>query len=163
MLSLELSIAIPTAIVSGAIRGYSGFASGLFLVPVFAIVFGPIEGISIAAVASCIGGLQLIPQAFKIVDWQEQLPPLIAAGIACFFGVGFLVSNEPDTIKNLMGVFLIFASFLLLSGWKYNGPHNMVAGIFAGSLSGGALGGLGIPAGQFFALYFVSADGDPIN
>ena len=62
-----------------------------------------------------------------------------------------------------MGGFLIFAAGLLIAGWKYNGPRTSFAGFCAGMLSGGALGGLGVPAGQFFALYFVSSNGNPIT
>ena len=75
-------IALLTALVSGVARGYSGFASGLILVPIFALLFGPIEGVAIAAVASFFGGLQLLPRAIKVSDWKELTPPLIAAAIS---------------------------------------------------------------------------------
>ena len=115
IISIPFSIALLTALISGVARGYSGFASGLILVPIFALLFGPIEGIAISAVASFIGGLQLLPRAIKLADWKELTPPLIAAAIGCFFGVSFLVSNEPDTITSLMGIILILASLMLLS------------------------------------------------
>ena len=156
-------IALLTALVSGVARGYSGFASGLIPVPIFALLFGPIEGVAIAAVASFFGGLQLLPRAIKVSDWKELTPPLIAAAISCFFGVSFLVSNEPDTIKVFMGVILILAALMLLSGWKYRGPHNTYSGLAVGGLSGGFLGAFGVPVGQFFALYFLSSDGDTIK
>ena len=89
------------------------------------------------------------------------MPPLVAAAITCFLTVGFLVSNDPATIKKLMGGFLIFAAVLLIGGWKYSGPRSSYAGVCAGMLSGGALGGLGVPAGQIFALYFVSSNVNP--
>ena len=162
-LTLEISVAFATSLLSGLIRGYTGFASGLFLVPIFAIIFGPIEGIAIAAIVSSIGGIQLLPKALKAADWGVLMPPLVAAAITCFLTVGFLVSNDPATIKKLMGGFLIFAAALLIGGWKYNGPRSSYAGVCAGMLSGGALGGLGVPAGQFFALYFVSSNGNPIT
>lgn len=161
LFTLEMSIALATGLLSGLIRGYTGFASGLFLVPIFAMIFGPIEGIAVAAIVSSIGGLQLLPKAFKAADWGVLLPPLLAAAITCFLAVGFLVSNDPETIKRLMGGFFIFAAVLLIAGWKYNGPRSSYAGLCAGMLSGGALGGLGVPAGQFFALYFVSSNGNP--
>ena len=160
IISIPFSIALLTALISGVARGYSGFASGLILVPIFALLFGPIEGIAISAVASFIGGLQLLPRAIKLADWKELTPPLIAAAIGCFFGVSFLVSNEPDTITSLMGIILILASLMLLSGWKYSGPHNTYAGLAVGGLSGGSLGAFGVPVGQFFALYFLSSAGD---
>ena len=102
----------------------------------------------------------LLPRAIKLADWKELTPPLIAAAIGCFFGVSFLVSNEPDTITSLMGIILILASLMLLSGWKYSGPHNTYAGLAVGGLSGGSLGAFGVPVGQFFALYFLSSSGD---
>ena len=163
LFTLGMSVALATSLLSGLIRGYTGFASGLFLVPIFAIVFGPIEGIAIAAIVSSIGGLHLLPKALKSADWGVLIPPLVAAAITCFLTVGFLVSNDPATIKKLMGGFLIFAAVLLIGGWKYDGPRSYYTGVCAGMLSGGALGGLGVPAGQFFALYFVSSNGNPVT
>ena len=51
----------------------------------------------------------------------------------------------------------------MIRGWKYDGPRSYYTGVCAGMLSGGALGGLGVPAGQFFALYFVSSNGNPLT
>ena len=123
----------------------------------FLAPFGFISKLIIHWPAFCEPGGEILAEGFLIT------PPLIAAAISCFFGVSFLVSNEPDTIKVFMGVILILAALMLLSGWKYRGPHNTYAGLAVGGISGGFLGAFGVPVGQFFALYFLSSDGDTIK
>ena len=155
--SFYLILAIFVALISGIIRGYAGFASGLILVPIFTLLFSPIEGIAVAAIASSAGGIQLIPSSLKSVYWPELAPTLISAAFAASIGVLFLVSNEPKMIKLIMGIILIGASIVLMTGWTYRGVRNVYTSLVAGTMAGGALGAFGLPAGQFFALYFVSS------
>ena len=146
-------LAIIVGFLSGVIRGYAGFASGLLLVPLFTLLFRPIEGIAIAAIASSAGDLQLMPYALRSVYWRKLIPTLGFAACAVSIGVMFLVSNEPEVIKDIMGYLLLLASLILITGWAYSGVRNLYTSIGAGTISGGALGAFGLPAGQFFALY----------
>ena len=68
----DIMFSIVIALFSGLIRGYTGFASGLLLIPLFVILFGPIEGIALAAIVSSAGGVQLIPSALKSVYWPDK-------------------------------------------------------------------------------------------
>tara|TARA_E500000178_G_scaffold352898_1_gene417425 strand:+ start:1530 stop:1745 length:216 start_codon:yes stop_codon:yes gene_type:complete len=68
----DIMFSIVIALFSGLIRGYTGFASGLLLIPLFAILFGPIEGIALAAIVSSSGGVQLIPSALKSIYWPDK-------------------------------------------------------------------------------------------
>ena len=49
VLNMSLLLGSLAALVSGLIQGYSGFAGGLIIVPVLAILFSPIEAIAISS------------------------------------------------------------------------------------------------------------------
>jgi len=157
ILDLSLFIGGLAAFVSGLIQGYSGFAGGLIIVPVLAILFSPIEAIAITVIAGLIGGLTLIRAATKNADWQEAGPVVIAMSIAIPIGLLFLVSADPLIIRRGMGVFILVAAFLLMSGWTYKGTRGHFAGGITGATSGLIMGAFGVPAGPVFVVYFLSA------
>ena len=156
-ITTDIIFSIIIALFSGLIRGYTGFASGLLLIPLFVILFGPIEGIALAAIVSSAGGVQLIPSALKSVYWPELGPALIGAILFVFFSVFILISSDPLFIKRMMGILLLFAAVVLMTGWTYRGPRNVFISLLAGSFSGAGLGAFGLPAGQFLALYFITS------
>jgi uncharacterized membrane protein YfcA len=61
ILNLDLLMALLVAVITGVIHGYTGFGSALFMTPLFAILFGPVEAIAIACVIGICGSAQLYP------------------------------------------------------------------------------------------------------
>jgi len=145
------------ALVSGLIQGYSGFAGGLIIVPILAILFSPIEAIAIAAIAALAGSMALITNAVKNADWRETGSVSVAIAISIPLGLLFLVSTDPLIIRRGMGIFILFAAFLLMSGWTYKGTRGHFAGGLTGATSGLVMGAFGVPAGLIFVVYFLSA------
>ena len=115
------------AIASGLIQGYSGFAGALIIVPVLAVLFSPIEAIAISVVAGLAGNLVLMRNAAKNVNWREAGVVSFAIAISIPLGLLFLLSAEPIVIRRGMGVFILLAAFLLMSGWTYKGPRGVAA------------------------------------
>ena len=157
VLDLKLALALLVAITSGTIRGYSGFAGGLLLIPLFVILFGPVEGIAVATIAGLIGTAQMVPRAIKSVYWPEVGPVAVAIAIATPLGVLFLVSADPALVRQGMGIFIILVAILLMTGWNYRGPRGIIASAAAGALAGGVTGAFGVAGGPFFVLYYLSS------
>ncbi len=157
VLNTSLVLGSLAAILSGLVQGYSGFAGGLIIVPVLAILFSPIEAIAIAAIAALAGSAALVRSAAKIVDWREAGSVSIAIALAIPLGLMFLVSTDPQIIRRGMGVFILLAAFLLMSGWTYKGRRGHFAGGVTGAVSGLIMGAFGVPAGPVFVVYFLSA------
>jgi uncharacterized protein len=161
VLNYSLLLGAGIAFVSAMIQGYSGFGGGLVIVPVLAILFGPIEAISITAIAALSGNFMLWPDAAKKANWREAGPLGVAIAISTMLGLLFLTTANPDIIRRGMGVFVLAAALLLISGYTYQGKRTVFSSVFAGALTGGVTGGFGIPGGPFMVIYYMSASDEP--
>lgn len=155
-LNAELALAAAIAVFSGIIHGYTGFGAALLMVPLFTLLFGPIEAIAIAVIVAIFGSAQLYPGAARNARWRELLPISIAIIIFTPLGVFILFNLDPDLIRRAMGGFVFLAALILMSGWVYRGPRGIFASAVAGGLAGGISGATGV-GGPPLALYFLSA------
>ncbi len=154
---LRLLLAGITAVVSAIVQGYSGFGGGLIIVPILAVLLSPLEAIAITACAAFAGNLMLVPDAMKKAHWSEVIPVSVAIAISIPLGLLFLVSADPTLVRRGMGIFVLFAAVLLMSGWTYRGTRGILPSVIAGGLTGGVTGGFGMPGGPFLVVYFLSA------
>lgn len=145
------------ALLSGLIQGYTGFGGGLIIVPGLAFLFGPIEAVAIAVTAGIAGNLGLLHNATRTAHWPEAWPVVIAIIVSVPIGLMFLVTADPVLIRRGMGLFVLLAAFLLMSGWTYNWGRGVFAGGAIGALSGLIFGAFGIPGGPIFVVYFLAA------
>lgn len=156
----DLLYAALIAIVSGAIHGYTGFGAALFMVPLFALLFGPVDAIAISIVMGLFGSVQLYPGAARSAHWRELIPVCQAIAIFTPIGTYLLFSVDDEIIQNAMGILVLLAALILLSGWTYKGPRGLVASVVTGGLGGSLTGAAGV-GGPALALYFLSAPSAP--
>lgn len=149
------------AVLSGMVQGFSGFGGGLVIVPILALLFGPLQAIAITAIAAFAGNMTLVPGALGRANWREVGPLAIAVGVTIPAGLVFLVSADPVWVRRGMGIFVLLSAALLMSGWSYRGTRGILPSAIAGGLAGGMTGGFGIPGGPFIAVYFLSAPYEP--
>ncbi len=157
ILDIGLLAGAAAAIAGGLIQGYSGFAGALIIVPVLAVLFSPIEAIAITVVAGLAGNLVLTRNAAKSTDWREAGVVSAAIAVSIPLGLLFLISAEPMVIRRGMGIFILLAAFLLMSGWTYKGSRGILSGAGVGLVSGLIIGAFGVPSGPVFVVYFLSA------
>lgn len=143
---------------SGILSGYAGFGGALILTPILAMVYGPVEAVSILVLCLTLMAVTLVPSASKSANWTDAAPIIIAGTVTAVLGAQFLVSADPVLIKRGMGVFVTLAALALMTGWSYNGPRSVVRGSVVGAVSGGIFGAFGVPAGWMNALYFMSQE-----
>ncbi len=127
------------------------------MVPLLAILYTPIEGIAIVAVAGLVGSSMLLPEKLKNINWRETAPVSIGMSLSIPFGLTFLTATDPTLIRNGTGIFILAAGLLMLSGWTYNGVRNLFTSYIAGSLAGMVTGGFGIPRGPLIVIYYMSS------
>ena len=90
-----LILAVFIAFTAAALTSYVGFGGALIMVPLFTILFGPVNAISITTLCSF---LSLSPVVFKVVrdvEWSQALPLSIGIIISNMAGVIFLTSANP--------------------------------------------------------------------
>ena len=161
VLNKTLILASIITFISAILQGYSGFGGGLLMVPLLAILFNPIEGIAIAALAGLIGSAILMPGAITKINWKETGPVSIGMSLAIPIGIIFLTAADPTLIRNGMGLFILAAGILMLFGWVYTGPRNLFISYIAGTLAGMVTGGFGVPGGPFIVAYLISSKFKP--
>ena len=155
LLTLEFALAVGIALLGGTIFGFAGFGAGLSMVPLLAWVYDPPSALAIVGMMVAIGAAQLLPHGIRNANWRAVGPMILAALIGVPCGTFVLLTNEPETVRRLIGGLLVVFSLIMLSGWTYNGPRNVVTHVLAGVSSGG-LSGFMSGGGSIVSLYFVS-------
>lgn len=155
--TVDFGLAALLALAGGFMYGFAGFGGGLIMTPLLAIIYWPTEGVIIANAIPLFAAWQTLPSVRPHIRWREVGPLLIAAVIASPVGAYFLLVGDPEVIRRVMGVVVLFAAVSMLFGWTYTGPRNRVTGFLAGIVGGGMNGYVGL-GGPFISLYFLSAE-----
>lgn len=159
LFTTELLIAFVLAFAGGAIRGYTGFGTPIFLAPIYAVLFGPQATVPLMILMEVGIMVQMVPAALKRTDWLELRGLLF--GCLPMLPVGGLMLGviEPELGKKVIG--LVTASFVaaLWWGWRYRGPRTLPVRIAVGAVSGFSNGLTGI-GGPPVILYYLSGGKD---
>jgi hypothetical protein len=159
LLTPVFAIAAAVAFAGAILRGFTGFGANLILAPVYAVLFGPVEAVQLVVIISVIAVWQIFVPAAKVVDWREIAPMIGAAIVLSPLGVWALLIAEPAFVRRAMGVFVLIAAAVLLTGWSYKGPRGPIIGAAVGGL-GGFITGFASIGGPIPVLYFMSAPGE---
>ncbi len=156
VLTADLALAAAVAVVSGIVHGYTGFGAALVMVPLLAILYGPVEAIAVTSIAALIGSAPVYPGAARIARWREVAPLSAALVVVTPLGVVVLFNTDPDWIRRAIGALVLLAALLIMSGWVYRGARNALASFLAGAVSGAITGAAGV-GGPPVVVYFLAA------
>src|SRR5262245_21066223 len=70
LIGFDTAAAGVTATAAGLMRGFAGFGSGMLMAPMFAILFGPIDAVTMVTMLELFVSIQLIPQVLKEIQWR---------------------------------------------------------------------------------------------
>ena len=160
MLDIELStlfLCVLIAFLGGVVRGFTGFAGSLFMLPCYTLLLGPIAGMNIIILSGLVGVMFTVRRAVKYS--QKKITLFYSAGlcVGAFMGLNFLFKNEISQITFYMGIFIIVRTLILFSGWRYNGPQTRLISLGFGWVTGLFSGFFGVPTGPFTGIYFFSS------
>lgn len=159
--TIQLVYAAFIALLGGGVRGYSGFGSGMVMVPLLALMWGPVDAIAVVVGSGIIGSAPLAATSIKKANWHTLAPLLITALIFVPIGGMMLISLDPALIKRIIAALILFAALVQMSGWKYTGPSGMVPGGIAGAVSGWA-NGISAVGGPPSVMYLISLPDPPL-
>jgi hypothetical protein len=130
------------ALISGLVRGFSGFGSALIYMPLISAVYEPrIAAVTLLAIDFVSSTPFTIPE-FRRCAWREVLPLAIASAIAVPFGTWALLVINPLALRWGIAVLVLTLLAVMASGWRYRGepklPLTIGVGLFAG-FGGGAV------------------------
>jgi len=153
---LQFLLTVSVAFAGGVIRGYTGFAGALLLLPGFVFIMGPLPALNVVVISGMIGQLLIIPNAIK--NAQKKIVSFYGIGIfiGVYLGLFFLFQREIPDITFFMGIFIIVATIILMSGWKYKGKSTPAISTSIGGGIGFFAGFFGVPTGPLTGLFFLS-------
>ncbi len=145
------------AFFGGVIRGFTGFAGSLFMLPCYALLLGPIAGMNIIILSGLVGVVFTVRRAIKYSQKKITLFYSLGLCIGAFIGLNFLFQNEISEITFYMGIFILVGTLILFSGWRYRGPQTRLISLGFGWVTGLFSGFFGVPTGPFTGIYFLSS------
>jgi uncharacterized membrane protein YfcA len=152
----RFALAAGISVLSGAVRGFSGFGSALVYVPLMSALYGPQIGAATFLLIDCVTGIVFSIGVWRQAVWREVVPLVVAAVFAAQFGTLILHYADPVWLRWLMAGMVLVIVIVLGSGWRYHGRPLLIVTILVG-LTAGALGGATQITGPPVVLFWLSS------
>ena len=129
LLTLHNLFALLTVLAGAIARGYTGFGSGLIMVPLLALLWGPIEAIIFTLTLGLLATAQMTIPAARIANWRDIAP--------------------------ICAVALLAATLLSLAVRAYKGPSGILPSAIFGAIVS-SIYGVGAVRGPVHVIYLIS-------
>jgi uncharacterized membrane protein YfcA len=148
------------ALAAGLIRGITGFGGAMVMAPPLALLLGPRVAVPVTLLLEGIAAMPMAWQTRDLVRWRLIGPIFAAACVTIPLGGYILVMADALTLRRAIAAAVIVCALLMLSGWRYSGPHRLATSVGLGALSGTMTGAISIGAPPVI-LYLLSGR-DPV-
>ena len=152
---LESLLVAGTAFFAGLMRGFSGFGAALTIAPVLALAVGPRAAIPAILIVMLVTSLQLVPKAWKDVNWKTVTPLSIGGAIGLPLGTWLLIAVDQEIMRRSISLIVIFFAIVMLVGWRYRGSIGPAVTAFAGGL-GGLISGAAAAGGPAVIMFLLA-------
>ena len=148
---VQILLAIIIIFISYAVKGLSGFGSGLIAIPLLAFMFPLSFIVPVLGLLSYSGTIMQSVQLRKQVAWSDMLPLLPFSLMGIGIAIWLLVNVQADNLVMALSIFiLLYSIYSLLPIKVYSGGRKWA--IVAGSC-GGMVGALFGTGGPFYVVY----------
>jgi uncharacterized membrane protein YfcA len=147
-------LAVGVTILSGVVRGFSGFGSALIYVPLMAAIYEPRIAAVTLLITDFTASTPFTIGEVRRCNWREVAPVSLAAVATLPVGVLALQYFEPVTLRWGIAVLVTFLLVVMISGWRYHMRPSVHASIGVGLLAGVGAGAAQI-AGPFAIVYWL--------
>lgn len=155
LLTLHFAYAFGIVILGGLMHGYTGWGGGMVMMPLMTLIFSPVEALALICIGGLLLSVQLYPAAMRMANWHDMRALYLAIIIATPIGSGLLLYQDPTTVRKVIGIFIIIAALLIMSGWQYRGKRGITAASFFGGISGLINGFAGV-GGSALVIYVIA-------
>jgi len=142
----RFALAAAVALLSGLVRGFSGFGSALIYIPLVSAIYEPRIGVVTLLLIDFVCGAPFAIREARRCNWAQLLPITLAAVVCIPLGTLALQYADPALLRWTMAALIMLLLSVLASGWRYRVTPRLPY-----SLSAGALSGLGAGAVQIAA------------
>jgi uncharacterized protein len=155
-------VAVAISLLSGMVRGFSGFGAALVYVPLMSALYGPRIAAPSFLVIDFFTGAVFMLTLWRQAVWREILPLTVSALLAAQLGSLILVYADPVSLRWGISVIVLAVVALLATGWRYQGRPILLVTIGVGRLSG-LMGGAVQIYGPPVILYWLGSASDAIT
>lgn len=143
----SLVIAFIAVIISGLVRGYSGFGAALIIIPVFSNLYSPLTALSFHVLIEMPTLLVLLPSAIKTYDRKLINTSLISLVVSVPFGFYLIGFFETVYLQLFIGCLVVVSALVIWRGVPLEFAKNTLFFNVLSSISGVSQGlvGLGGP------------------
>jgi len=106
------------------------------MAPVFAILFGPIDAVTMVTVLELFASVQLVPQVLNETEWRLVGPLGVSAALLMPLGAHVLGSADPAFLTRAMAAVVLLFVIGLMTGWRYRGETKLLPTLGVGAVSG---------------------------
>ena len=158
----RLLLAFAISILSGMVRGFSGFGAALVYVPLMSAVYGPRIAAPSFLVIDFLTGLVFMLTLWRQAVWREILSLAVPALIAAQLGSLILQYADPLLLRWGISILVLAVVVVLITGWRYQGRPVPIVTVGVGLLSG-LMGGAVQIYGPPVILYWLGGAADALT
>ncbi len=131
---------LAVAILSGVVRGFSGFGSALIYIPLVSAIYEPLVASASFILIDFFCTAPFALRVYPLSNKREIWPLTIAAALTIPLGTMLLLYVEPVPLRWMIGVLIFMLLAVLVSGWRFPGkpstPLTVVVGLISGIFGG---------------------------
>lgn len=142
----RFAIAAAVALLSGLVRGFSGFGSALVYIPLIAALYDPRVGVPTLLLIDTFCSLPWAIKAAPACNFREVWPVAIFGALTIPLGVAALLYVDTLILRWFIAVLVLIALGVLVCGWRYHGRPTFPAMAATGAAAGFGGGAVQIAA-----------------
>ena len=135
-----LAIIAPIIFLAGLVRGITGFAGPLIMVPLLSFFYNPVSAIATSTLVDLSSNASLLQDALRQASRVTVLSLIGGALITVPLGGYALLAFDASIIARVLYAVVGFASIVLLFGWRYKKQLSATQFFGVGAASGVILG-----------------------
>lgn len=144
------------AILSGIVRGFSGFGSALIYIPLVSAIYEPRIASASFILMDFFCTAPFAWRLYPISNKREIWPLTGAAALTIPFGAMLLTYVDPEPLRWMIGALIFMLLLVLVSGWRFPGKPTLPLTIGVGLVSG-IFGGAVQLVGPFTIVYWLGS------
>ena len=156
-------ITILVIFIGGLLRGFLGFGPALLTIPVLAYIYSPTEALVIHIIMEIPSTLFLLPTALKYSQKKATFPLFISMIIFIPVGMYLVVTLDPQIIRRVISVIVLFLVILLSRGWNFKSIIGFKSMVFSGILGGFIQGIAGIGGAPIVTILMARNDSEDVS
>jgi uncharacterized membrane protein YfcA len=131
---------------AGLIRGITGFGGAMLMAPSLSLLIGAVPTVVIALTLETAAALVMFSDARRKINKRVLFYLILPACFTVPIGGYFLVTLDPLIARKIISGVVVVFSLMLLSGFRYSGPHRPSTSLLLGSIVGVLLGATSVGA-----------------